>query len=178
MGFFTRNDKLSILQRQQETKIFEYVMEEINNNVRQQGIWGQAIVKSNGDEKKAEAEYIKLRVESIKDDIKLNNIFEDEKLNLIKAMSQEENKKPLQKEEEAKIYKQEKHPKIDNPYDEEEKEKIYKQHKYTKMDSIHSPFHKNNVYWEILHSPTNKKIIGYTFETEREIKECIDNTYE
>ena len=93
MVLFKGKDKLSILERKQETKLFEYVMEEINNGKPNKGIWGQAIVKSNGDEKKAEAEYIKLRVESLKDEIALNNIIENEKLREIQQITTEKNKK-------------------------------------------------------------------------------------
>ena len=93
MAFF--KNKTSILQRQQETKLFEYVMDEIANNIRNQGVWGQALVKANGDEKKAEAEYIKLRVDNLKDEILLDVIIEDEKLRAIQKMTlKKEAKKP------------------------------------------------------------------------------------
>ena len=71
MAFFKRKDMLSIFQRKHETYLFQLVMDEIANNGRKKGIWGQAIVKSNGDEKKAEAEYIKLRVETLKDELEI-----------------------------------------------------------------------------------------------------------
>ncbi len=40
MAFF--KNKTSILQSQQETKLFEYVMDEIANNIRNQGSLGSS----------------------------------------------------------------------------------------------------------------------------------------
>ena len=85
-------EKLSILKKQQEAKLFELVMNEIANDKRHKGLWGQAIVKSNGDEKKAESEYIKLRVESLKDKktiSKLNKEIKEEEKRLIKEEKEE-----------------------------------------------------------------------------------------
>ena len=114
MGLFTRNDKLSIFQRQHETKLFEFVMDEIANNKRQKGLWGQAIVKSNGDEKKAEAEYIKLRVESLKDELEIQK--------------QEETEKAILKEELKKLSEEEKKKKAETKAQEEQRIKIEKEH--------------------------------------------------
>ena len=76
MGLFRRNDKNAVLDRMLETKLFEYVMDEISDGKRNNGIWGQALVETEGDEKKAEAIYIKLRVQSLKDEIKLRNLID------------------------------------------------------------------------------------------------------
>ena len=101
MDFFKSKNKLSILQRKQETFLYELVMEEIANNECQKGIWGQAIVKSNGDEKKAEAEYIKLRVESLKDELEFQKQEKIEKATLqaeIERTAEEEKKKQNKKD--------------------------------------------------------------------------------
>ena len=50
---------------------------------------GKALVKCQGDEKKAEAEYIKLRVEDLKDFLLLNDIIEDEKLRAVKELEKQ-----------------------------------------------------------------------------------------
>ena len=101
MAFFKSKDKLSIFQRKHETYLYELVMEEIAKNERQKGIWGQAIVKSNGDEKKAEAEYIKLRVESLKDELEIQEQEEIEKATiqaeLDKKAKEEKEKKAKEK---------------------------------------------------------------------------------
>ena len=102
MGLFTRNDKLSIFQRQHETKLFEFVMDEIANNKRQKGLWGQAIVKSNGDEKKAEAEYIKLRVESLKDELEVIKQNEHEEAVIKEEINKKYSEKQKQKQDKPK----------------------------------------------------------------------------
>ena len=108
MGLFKGKDKLSIFQRKHETYLYELVMEEIANNERQKGIWGQAIVKSNGDEKKAEAEYIKLRVEALKDEIEIQKQEETEKqiLNeeLEKLAEEKENKKIIENATDKRVF--------------------------------------------------------------------------
>ena len=100
--------KLSILQKQEEAKLFETVMDEIANNKREKGLLGQAIVKSNGDEKKAESEYIKLRVESLKDKktiSKLNKEIKEEEKRLIKEEKEEKQRLTKENLEYNKIQK-------------------------------------------------------------------------
>ena len=104
-------EKLSILKKQQEAKLFELVMNEIANDERHKGLWGKAIVVSNGDEKKAEAEYIKLRVEFLKDEktiSKLNKEIKEEEIRLAKKVKEEkiQNEIFTKKLEEEKIKKQ------------------------------------------------------------------------
>ena len=100
MALFKRKNKSSIFYRQQETKLYELVMNEITSNKRQKGIWGQAIVKANGDEKKAEAEYIRLRVESLKDELEIEKQNENEQVIImekVKKYSEKESQKLKQK---------------------------------------------------------------------------------
>ena len=99
MAFFKSKDKFSIFQRKHETYLYELVMEEIADNKRNKGLWGQAIVKSNGDEKKAEAEYIKLRVESLKDEIEIQKQEETEKQILNEELTKFEEEQKKQKNE-------------------------------------------------------------------------------
>jgi hypothetical protein len=104
-------EKLSILKKQQEAKLFELVMNEIANDRRHKGLWGQAIVMSNGDKKKIEIEYIKLRVESLKDEktvSKLNKEIKEEEKRLAKKIQDEkiQSKIFIKKLEEDKIKKQ------------------------------------------------------------------------
>jgi len=104
-------EKLSILKKQQEAKLFELVMNEIANDKRHKGLWGQAIVMSNGDKKKIEIEYIKLRVESLKDEktvSKLNKEIKEEEKRLAKKIQDEkvQSKIFIKKLEEDKIKKQ------------------------------------------------------------------------
>ena len=102
MSLFNQFNKMTIIQRQQETKLYEFVMDEIKDGVRHQGSWGKALVNCEGDEQKASAEYIKLRVQELKDYITLNNIIEDERLKAIKQMSEDSLKLSKRKDEEKK----------------------------------------------------------------------------
>lgn len=83
MAIFKQIKKTKVVTRIQETQLFEYVMNEINQNDRKEGIWGQALVASEGDQEKARALYIKLRVEALKDEISLDTITQDERLRAI-----------------------------------------------------------------------------------------------
>ena len=53
-------------------------MDEIKQGNIQQGIWGQALVEADGDEAKTEAIYIRLRADSLRDEIQLMAIAEKE----------------------------------------------------------------------------------------------------
>ena len=83
MGLLNRYKKHSVMRRVVETQLYEFVMDEIAQGVKQKGIWGQAMVGCDGDATKAEAAYIRLRVQSLKDFIKLGNIIENENLRAI-----------------------------------------------------------------------------------------------
>ena len=67
----------AIRKRQSDRQIYSMVMEEIETTGHDLGIWGQALVITKGDEQKAAAAYIQLRVSAIKDDI-LEEIIVDE----------------------------------------------------------------------------------------------------
>jgi hypothetical protein len=56
--------------RLQEEMLYEVVAEEIDNKGRRPGLWAKAFAMSNGDENAAEAKYILLRVQSLRDEIK------------------------------------------------------------------------------------------------------------
>ena len=54
------------------------VSNEISNGIRRDGLWAKAITNSNGSEEKAKSLYIKYRIQSIKDEIKLAEAFAEE----------------------------------------------------------------------------------------------------
>jgi len=85
MGWFRESRKNTIINRMVEAHLFEYVMNEINKGDRHQGLWGQALVACEGDTVKAEAAYIKLRVNFIKDETRLESIIETEQLEVLQA---------------------------------------------------------------------------------------------
>ena len=108
MGMFNKNSKDSVIERLAETKLFEYVMDELADGNKQRGEWGQAMVECEGNKTKAEAAYIRLRVQSLKDSIALGNIIEDETLKEIQSMLQEEEISPPIEETRAEIRAREK----------------------------------------------------------------------
>ncbi|MDC0093943.1 hypothetical protein OAI86_06420 [Alphaproteobacteria bacterium] len=48
MSFFNEIKKMTIIQRKQESLLFEYVMDEIEKGIRNNGLWGKALVKCEG----------------------------------------------------------------------------------------------------------------------------------
>ena len=61
-----------------EEMLYAEAMREIEQGIRRDGLWGKAIAESDGDDKKAKALYLKLRVQSLKDELE---IFQKEKSN-------------------------------------------------------------------------------------------------
>ena len=57
------------IERLAEEKIYEKVYEEVASGVRREGIWFKALSESGGDETKAKALYVKLRVRSLTDEL-------------------------------------------------------------------------------------------------------------
>lgn len=72
MSFFRKLKEASIATRVFDEKIHEIVIREIENGIRRDGLWAQAIAKGEGNERKAKAIYISLRVQSIKDELELS----------------------------------------------------------------------------------------------------------
>ena len=92
MGWFREGRKHTIVKRMVETNLFEFVMNEISNGEKHQGLWGQALVACEGDTVRAEAAYIKLRVNSVKDEIQLENIIESEQIEAIQEFIHQKEK--------------------------------------------------------------------------------------
>ena len=79
MGIFENFKYNSAVDRLNEERIYEIVINEIKSGKRRKGIWGQALEKANGDLKKTEANYIKLRVKSLKDEFEIQKNIERDK---------------------------------------------------------------------------------------------------
>ena len=108
MGIFKNFKHNSAVDRLNEERIYEIVINEIKSGKRREGIWGQALEKANGDLKKTEANYIKLRVQSLKDEFEIQKqenadrqIIEEEFQNLAK----EKELKRIEDKERLKIHK-------------------------------------------------------------------------
>jgi len=55
-----------------DERLYDIVATELHHEVRRPGIWAQAFAKSKGDESLAEAHYIELRVQSLRDEIEVH----------------------------------------------------------------------------------------------------------
>ena len=54
-----------------EEKFYEQVVIELESGERRNGLWAKAVADTDGKEGRAEAQYIKYRVQSLKDELKL-----------------------------------------------------------------------------------------------------------
>ena len=66
------------IDRMNEERLYEYVVNEIKGGSRREGLWGQALEKANGNTKKTESIYIKLRVQSLKDENEINSLLREQ----------------------------------------------------------------------------------------------------
>ena len=55
-----------------EEKVYEQVVKELAQGFRRDGLWAKAMAEGNGSEERAKSIYIKLRVQSIKDEMEVN----------------------------------------------------------------------------------------------------------
>lgn len=78
-----------------EQYVYEKVAQELEAGVRNNGLWLKALMLTDGDERKTEAEYIKLRVQSLVDEeVVADAIFQQQIL-------EEEKNKKLNEQKEA-----------------------------------------------------------------------------
>ena len=66
MGLFSSAKAKLAAQKLAEEQLYEFAAEEIAANNIRPGLWAKAIAESDGDDAKAKARYIKLRVEAMK----------------------------------------------------------------------------------------------------------------
>ena len=71
MGFIDEIKSMGASNRVNDEKYYAEVLREMNSGVRRDGIWAKALADSDYDEKRAKARYIKLRVQSLKDEVSL-----------------------------------------------------------------------------------------------------------
>ena len=69
MSFIDDLFKSNAESRLSEEIIYAEVLREIEAGVRRDGLWARAIANANGNDGAARSEYIKLRVQSLKDEI-------------------------------------------------------------------------------------------------------------
>ncbi len=78
MSFLGRFSKRAAQERQLEEALYSQVTSEIKDGIIRDGLWAKAFAKSGGNELKARAIYCELRVQSIKDEINLSIIAQEE----------------------------------------------------------------------------------------------------
>ena len=71
MGIFDKFKTSTAIDRLSEEKLYEQVAQELKAGKKREGIWVKAMAKTGGDLNKAEALYIELRVQAIKDEASL-----------------------------------------------------------------------------------------------------------
>jgi len=73
MNIFTSAKAKLAAQKLAEEQLYEFAAEEIAANNIRPGLWAKAIAESDGDDAKAKARYIKLRVETMKAEADLSS---------------------------------------------------------------------------------------------------------
>jgi len=77
---FKRRSAEKAAERLFREKLYESAMEEVSQGTIRQGLWGQALAESEGDEEQARAKYLVVRVQSMIDEAKVRQFSEDERL--------------------------------------------------------------------------------------------------
>jgi len=101
MGIFDKVKKTTIEQRRYEEKLYEVALEEVEAGDRRKGLYSKALAKADGDTEKADGIYLKLRVQSIMDDIESEQIHQREISKDIQKLAIDV--KPITKEECVKL---------------------------------------------------------------------------
>ena len=78
MGLFDKVKKTTIESRRYEEKLYEVALEEVEAGEIRKGLYSKALAKADGDKEKADGIYLKLRVQSIMDDIESEQIHQRE----------------------------------------------------------------------------------------------------
>ena len=84
LEMFKKFKQVSAINRVLEEKLYAFAYEEIQSNDVKSGLYAQALVASKGDEKVARAAYIKLRVQSLKDEFTIDQLNDEIYLEALK----------------------------------------------------------------------------------------------
>ena len=85
MGIFDKGKKAIINSRRLEEVFFGVALDEVENNEIRKGLYAKALAKVDGNKEKADGIYLKLRVQSIMDDIESDRIDTRENERAFKA---------------------------------------------------------------------------------------------
>jgi len=86
MGLFDKVKKTTIESRRYEEKLYEVALEEVEAGEVRKGLYAKALSKADGDKEKADGIYLKLRVQSIMDDVESKQINHRENERALKAI--------------------------------------------------------------------------------------------
>lgn len=73
MGFFDAFKQTAVVSRKQDEHLYSLVAKELADNTRHDGLWIKALALADGNKDKQVSEYIKLRVQALKDEIYIFN---------------------------------------------------------------------------------------------------------
>jgi len=88
MGLFDKVKKTTIESRRYEEKLYEVALEEVEAGEVRKGLYAKALSKADGDKEKADGIYLKLRVQSIMDDIESEQINRRDNEKAYKALQE------------------------------------------------------------------------------------------
>jgi ankyrin repeat protein len=71
MSFLKKLKHTAIKSRIEDESLYERVLQELEFGIRRDGLWAQAVEKSQGDNNKITSIYIRLRVQSLRDELEL-----------------------------------------------------------------------------------------------------------
>ncbi len=102
MGIFDKVKKTTIESRRYEEKLYEVALEEVEAGERRKGLYSKALAKADGDTEKADGIYLKLRVQSIMDDIESEQIDRRDNERAYKALQEFRNAEAIESKPDLK----------------------------------------------------------------------------
>ena len=88
MRIFDTVKKTTIDSRRREEIFYGVALDEVENNEIRKGLYAKALAKADGNKEKADGIYLKLRVQSIMDDIESERINRRENARAYKALQE------------------------------------------------------------------------------------------
>ena len=102
MGLFDKVKKTTIESRRYEEKLYEVALEEVVAGEVRKGLYAKAVAKADGDKEKADGIYLKLRVQSIMDDIESEQIDRRDNERAYKALQELRNAEVIESKPDLK----------------------------------------------------------------------------
>ena len=87
-----------------EEQLYETVVQELQQGIKREGLWAKALVLSDGEDNKAKAQYIKLRIQSLIDEVQISKAEAELRSREEAILAEAERLKREKQEREAKVY--------------------------------------------------------------------------